>query len=208
LSVFLLGMTVLTFQDGLNPAERNNAGIGLYRDGDFEGALVAFQVAQVNAPDESIPYLNAGLALARRGDWDEAIAALEQALKTADPTLAAEVYFSLGNIHFQMRDFEQAVFAYQRSLLLNPSDMDARYNLELALLRLIPPTATEMPEMSGESLSATVESQQSISVGVPQGALSREEAEQLLDAAQGSQQVLGQGVPTPGASESQDAPDW
>ncbi len=207
-SVFLIAIMWASL-GAVDPAERNNAGIVSYEQGDFEAALLLFQVAQVNKPDESVPYLNAGLALARRGEWNESVLALEQALKTADLGLVAQIYYNLGNVYFQMRDFEQAVFAYQRALLLQPDDNDTRHNLELALQRILPPAATEIPDSLGGSPTPTSEAADQNSVEeAPLESLSRDEAEQLLDAAQRSQQSLSQGLPTPSAGETLNERDW
>lgn len=208
-AVWLLSAVLVMGIDSLrgvvDPAERNNAGIWAYERGDFESALRSFQIAQVNSPDDSVPYLNAGLAFARLGALSEAVLALEQALKTAQPALAAQIYFNLGNVYFQMRDFQQAVAAYQRTLLLQPGDMDARHNLELALQRLTPPAATEIPTSINDSLTSTP---QPAAVNAAESPLSREEAEQLLDAAQRSQQTLTEDALTPGAVDDQAGRDW
>ncbi|MEZ4589781.1 MAG: tetratricopeptide repeat protein [Chloroflexota bacterium] len=51
-------------------------------------------------------------------------------LQMAQQTASA---FNLGNSYFQLGDLEAAVVAYQIALRLNPNDLDAKHNLELAL---------------------------------------------------------------------------
>ncbi|MBZ0278223.1 MAG: tetratricopeptide repeat protein, partial [Anaerolineae bacterium] len=183
----------------VNPAERNNAGNVLYQQGDFAGASAAYALAEVSAPDQPEPYYNAASALAQAGDLETAVAALNQALKTADEPLQAQAYYNLGNVYYALGQFEEAVSAYQQTLLLHPDDADARYNLELALRRIPPPSddnggaETPTPE-SGDSSQQTPTPDQSTTAAetatpTPENALSPQDAERLLDSAAQNQQV-------------------
>jgi len=125
----------------VHPAERNNAGNALFQQGSHEAALRAYQIAQVNAPDEAEAYYNAAGSMMRTGRLRDALAALEQALKTADEALAIRAYYNLGNIYFELAQYGRAVEAYREALIRDPGDSDARHNHELALLRRLP-TAT------------------------------------------------------------------
>jgi Ca-activated chloride channel homolog len=143
----------------VNPAERNNVGNELYNQGQYDTALAAYQAAQVSLPDGPVAYYNAGSTYAQIREFDKAVAAFLQALKTADSDLKIKAYYNLGNIYFQMHNFDEAVEAYQQVLLINPNDTDARYNLELAIKRLVVPSPTpisptEQPTDNGSN-SAT-----------------------------------------------------
>lgn len=133
---------VLTGCD-VNPVERNNAGNALYEQGEYEAAILAYQAAQVAAPDDPAPYYNVGGALLGDGQLEAATLALQQALKEADPDLSAKAYHNLGNVYYQMGAYAEAVLAYREALLLQPEDADTRHNYELALGRV--PTATPPP---------------------------------------------------------------
>jgi Ca-activated chloride channel homolog len=123
-----------------HPAERNNAGNDLTVKGAYRDAVLAYQVAQVLAPDAPIPYYNAGIALAQELNLESAALALEQALETADEALINEAYYNLGNVYFSAGRYFEAVEVFRAVLQRNPDDEDARYNYELALLYAIPPT--------------------------------------------------------------------
>lgn len=139
LLVLLLGSCTV------RPAERNNAGNTHLQRGDVDAALRAYQVAQVNDSDAPVPYFNAGLAYLEAGEYAQAEAALQQALRTADEAIVAEVYFALGEAYFRQGAFDRAVVAYRQVLLQRPDDDDARYNLQLALLNMPTPTTTVSP---------------------------------------------------------------
>lgn len=51
-------------------------------------------------------------------------------------TPSSMVYYNLGNAQFRLRQYPQAVLAYERALWLDPSNEDARFNLELVRTRL------------------------------------------------------------------------
>lgn len=209
---------------GVQPAEHNRAGIGLYQQGDFPAAVRAYQSAQVSAPDQAEFYLNAGMAFAQLGDTSRAISAFNQALKTADEIVAAQVYYDLGNVYYQMRRFPDAIEAYEQALLRQPDNADARYNLELTLQQIVPPTPTPppqaTPESSGETPAPTL-SPENNSVATPtqvpeeqatsettgaSNGLSADAAAQLLDAVQENQKILNDATPMP--SDATPQQDW
>lgn len=171
LALLIIVAGVILAACGVNPAERNNAGNALYGQGAYDSALDAYQAAQVAAPDEPVPYYNAASALSAVGRVQSAEAALQQALETAGESLIPNAYYNLGNMYFEMAQYQQAVDAYRETLLRQPDDENARYNYELALRRLATPpppppqeseqqeeqqsqskpTPTPTPEPSGDS---------------------------------------------------------
>jgi Ca-activated chloride channel family protein len=116
--------------------QHNNQGNSHFAQDEYEQALTEYQLAQVEAPDQAEPYYNASNAYNRQGQVEAAAAQAQQALKTADPGLAAQVWYNLGNAFFEAERWGEAIAAYQESLRLNPDDLDAKHNLELALQKL------------------------------------------------------------------------
>jgi tetratricopeptide (TPR) repeat protein len=142
LSKILISVGVLLVSVGCapNPAERNNTGNNLTVQGNYAGAVQAYQVAEVLQPDSPIPYYNAGVALARNENLEAAALTLEQALKTADDELIKQAYYNLGIVYYADDRYFDAVDAFKQVLLRDPDDAEARYNYELALLNAVPPT--------------------------------------------------------------------
>lgn len=216
-----------------NPAEYNAIANNHYEENRFDEALKVYQMAQVTAPDVPQPYFNAASAFAQLGELDQSLAALNQALKTADSELRAKTYYNLGNVYFQMSLYDQAAQSYQQTLLYNPNDNDARYNLELALNKLIPPSATPLPEpkqpdtlatptsnLGEENLQtptpvpqdappqpSTEESAESESANL-ESTMSLEEASRLLDSIQQDQRTLRDEAQTQMNDQPRPEKDW
>jgi len=69
------------------------------------------------------------------GKYDEAIAAYEAILSTG--VESAALYYNLGNAYFRVNDIAHAILNYERSLLLDPKNEDAKFNLELSRTRIV-----------------------------------------------------------------------
>lgn len=48
-----------------------------------------------------------------------------------------ELYYNLGNAYYKQKNYPKAILNYERCLLYNPSNTDARQNLELARLQCV-----------------------------------------------------------------------
>jgi Ca-activated chloride channel family protein len=116
--------------------QHNEAGNAHFAESAYEDALGEYRLAQVDEPDLPEPYYNAANAYNRLSEIEGALAQTEQALKTADPALAAQAWYNLGNAFFDAEQWPQAVEAYKEALRLQPDDLDEKHNLELALRKL------------------------------------------------------------------------
>ena len=146
IGLVVLGLGLLAGCAGL--PERVHTGNRHYRSDEYDRALRAYQAAQVMDPDRPEAYYNAGSALVGLLEYERAVVALEQSLRSAEGGVAVSAYYNLGNIYFEMGRFQEAIRAYQQALLLDPDADDARYNLELALLRYVPATPTAIEQQT------------------------------------------------------------
>jgi len=69
------------------------------------------------------------------GEYAKAAGLYEDILKTSGES--AKVYYNIGNCYYKMEKIPSAIINYERALLLNPSDKDALFNLEIAKLQTI-----------------------------------------------------------------------
>ncbi len=107
-----------------------------YLRGNYEHALEVFQKATHQKPENAIAHHNLGTALYKNGNFKAAAQAFQKALLTDDRLNQAAAYYNLGNAQFQLGDFTDAIQAYRHALRLQPTDVDTKYNLQLALLRI------------------------------------------------------------------------
>lgn len=104
-------------------------------EGGSEEALSHYdEAARVN-PSSPIPDFNRGLVLSG-DDPTQAMDAFRAAAASQDPSVAADALYNLGNVHLEGEEFEPAIESFLKSLDLDPTDGDARRNLEIALERL------------------------------------------------------------------------
>jgi len=65
-----------------------------------------------------------------QGDYLTAISIYKNVIEAQD--VSATLYMNLGNSYFKLDEIAQAILWYERAYLLDPSDPDVKFNLELA----------------------------------------------------------------------------
>lgn len=69
--------------------------------------------------------------------------AIELYQKQLSQNASAEVYYNLGNAYYRLDSIARAILNYERALLLQPGDNDARFNLQLARSKTVDKIAPE-----------------------------------------------------------------
>lgn len=126
---------------GVGDKERGNR---LYREGRYAEAVEAYEEALRDGDTSPELHYNLGTALLRLGRYDEAGQYLQSALEGIDPDLRRRSLYNLGNrfleaaraesdLQMQGTLLQGAVEAYKRALRHAPDDVDAKWNLEMAL---------------------------------------------------------------------------
>jgi Ca-activated chloride channel family protein len=131
-----LGTLLLLSACGSSAASYNNQGNKEFEAGEYPAALDNYRTAQQENPDLAEPYYNAGNALHRQGSLEAAAAQTQQSIRTAEDELSQKSHYNLGNTYFRAKDWPAAIEAYKEALRINPDDVEAKYNLELALKKL------------------------------------------------------------------------
>lgn len=138
-TILLAGLLIAGF--ALGDFERGNR---LYREGRYEEAVEAYQKALEQGDSSPQLHYNLGTALLRLGRYEEAQQHLQLALASVDPDVRPRATYNLGTTYLEAGRAAQdpaqrsqlldaAVEQLKNALRLNPADMDAKWNLELAL---------------------------------------------------------------------------
>ncbi|WP_434418422.1 hypothetical protein [Nannocystis pusilla] len=80
-------------------------------------------------------FYDRGLALVAKGDKDEARKAFERGTESTHPDVHASSEYELGNLDLDAEAFDPAIEHYIKCLKAKPDHANAKWNLELALLK-------------------------------------------------------------------------
>ena len=122
----------------------------LFQNGDYDGALDAYEEAAVFDPESPLILFNKGAALYKKEDYAAAREAFQQsALKTKDIAFEANARFNAGLCFFRegerqkdsdlnktLEAYGASIQAFQEALKLNPDLTEAAENIELVRLMM------------------------------------------------------------------------
>jgi len=135
-SLLALGALCAFPATGADTAGKNRDGNRLFTEGKYPEAEKAYLAAQLEAPGRPELQYNLGNALLKQNKLEPALQSLRQAASKGNRGLQASAWYNAGNTLFQNGRLPEAVQAYAQSLRINPSDRDAKHNLELALQKM------------------------------------------------------------------------
>ncbi len=125
---------------GFDPFSTSNGNVeqgnARLKAGKIKEALQLYDRAAKELPDEAGVHYNRGIALHRLGKYKKAREALLKGTAALDPGLKARAFYNLGNAHFKLKGYKDAVAAYMRALQLTPGHRPSKWNLELALRKI------------------------------------------------------------------------
>ena len=180
----------------------NEAGNRQFGIGDYAGALAIYRQLEHEMPGAAELAVNAGNSLYRLLQVGDALPEYARAIDTGSPEVRAIAQYDRGNALFRLGRLEDARDAYREALRLDPSDRDAKFNLELVTEMLAPkprPDASQQPSGSGAPS------------GQPNGGQGGDGRSSAGPNASGSPQpgqTAGPGASLPpGSSTDQNAPD-
>lgn len=106
-----------------------------YQASQFDMAISQYRKALEAEPNNTTAQFNLANALQKQKKYDEAIQQLDQlAYATNDRKLKASAYYNQGVAHSHLKNLEQSIESYKSALRLDPTDQQARENLQKALL--------------------------------------------------------------------------
>ena len=109
--------------------EQGNAAM---QAGKAEEALKHYEAAVGKLPNDAGAHFDRGAALYALSRFDEAGQEFLRATEAKDGALKAAAFYNLGNAFSRKDKFQEAEEASTRSLALDPSNRNAKWNLEIA----------------------------------------------------------------------------
>ncbi len=114
----------------------NDKAVELYERGEFDQATTLLEEARDKNPADPVVNYNLGSAYHQQGEYDKANETYLNSALSEDSMMQAYSYYNMGNTEFRKGDYQKALDAYKKSLDIDPTDLDAKYNLELTQQRL------------------------------------------------------------------------
>jgi len=109
------------------------SGNDLYKQKRFVDAEVKYKKALQKNPYYETAGFNLGNAVYEQDRFEEALPQYDMVSKSArDEKTRANAFHNKGNVMMKQKQYAQAIDTYKKSLILNPTDEETRYNLALA----------------------------------------------------------------------------
>lgn len=119
-----------------SPAAKNSEGNRLFAEGRYEEAEKSYLEAQVTSPGRPEILYNLGNALIKQAKYPQGIQALRQSADKGNERIQTDSLYNTGHALYSAGDYKGSAESFIEALKLDPSDRDAKYNLELALRKL------------------------------------------------------------------------
>ena len=168
-------LTGIVFAQGERKIQSGNEH---YRKQEYKMAVEEYSKVPANDPGKNKAKFNTANALYKQDQKVEAVqlfTALGREAETKD--LKAKSYYNKGVILSQQKNLEESIEAYKNTLRIDPSDKEARENLQKALLELKkkPPPPKKEEKKDPQKQDKKQQQQKK-----PQSKMSPKEAEQRL----------------------------
>lgn len=133
LAVLLSLPLVLGFSLPGEFARLMKAGDHSYAKGKFKEALARYTEASQLRPEDPQALFNRAAGQFRVSNYQKALADNDQAAQRAQGKLREYAEYNAGNCLYRMQRLDDAIERYKRALTLDPDDMRAKHNLEMAM---------------------------------------------------------------------------
>ena len=106
-------------------------GVALYQKKKFNQASEKFLEARQGKPNDPKISYNLGNSRYKQGDYEKALQSYSRSVEqNSNSSTNQKANYNMGNALFRMNKLEESIVAYKKALELDPSDMDAKFNLE------------------------------------------------------------------------------
>jgi len=190
-------------------------GLALERQGKYEEAVKAFEEALVLEPDNVRIHYDIGRARYEMSQHGDAAGHFQLGLLSKSRKLRANSLYNMGNTHFRQKQLDEAITSYAQALLVRPDDVRAKQNLEYCLKlkreQKQDSTGQQQPppqQQPKESQQQQPEPSQAQQAQAQKGAISREQADRMLQAVQSRERQNLKNQPKPQQQQGAGGKDW
>jgi tetratricopeptide (TPR) repeat protein len=185
--ILMIGM--IAFTAGSQTANSHaRAGNILYRQGKFDKALPEYQKSVANAKPDPVLSYNLGNAYYKNSKFSEAEKVFDVPAAPNNTTaLREKAVYNKGVALTRQNKLEESIAAYKQALMLDPSDEDARVNLQKALMELKKRQPPEQKENKKKKEQKKDQQKQP-----PKSKLTQKKVEQYLKALEQKEQQVQQ----------------
>lgn len=194
-------------------------GLALEREGKFADAIKAFEEALVLEPDNVRIHYDIGRARYELNQHADAVDHFQLGLLSKSQALRANSLYNLGDTQYRQKQLDEAIASYTQSLLLRPDDLNAKQNLEYCWkMKAQPqqqkpdssrkPPPQQKPQQQQKQPQPQQSPQQAQSGQGEKGAMSREQAERMLQALASKERQNLKNQPKPPQPQNAGGKDW
>jgi Ca-activated chloride channel homolog len=192
-------------------------GLSLERQGKYDQAVRAFQEALVLEPDNIRIRYDLGRALYESKQPAEAAQHFQLGVLSKSRPLRARSLYNLGNCQVRQNQLEEAIVSYTQSLLQRPDDAKAKQNLEycrkLLQQQKQQPDSTQKNQQQKQQQQRPQpqpreQAQQAPPPAEQKGAISKEQADRMLQALQSRERENLKNQPKKPPARAAGGKDW
>jgi len=110
-------------------------GNAAFQRGEFQKASLSYLAAQGTATSSDVVNYNLGNVYNALGETNTALSIWGRITKPSSEELAYRLAFNKGYLLYQRGQYDQACQEFRTALLMKPSSLDAKRNLEICLLK-------------------------------------------------------------------------
>jgi Ca-activated chloride channel family protein len=132
--IILIMVLVTAYVHAQTAASRISQGNDYYQQSQFDLAETEYRAALEIEPQNPTAQYNLANALQKQKKFNEALTILDKLSSTAkDKQFKSSSYYNQGVAHTKLKNLEESIASYKNALRINPTDKQARENLQLAL---------------------------------------------------------------------------
>ena len=191
-------------------------GLELEKQGKLADAAKAYQEALVLEPDNVRIRYDLGRVLYQQKQFDDAADHFQLGLLSKQKTVRAHALYNLASTQFKQGKLDEAIAGYSLALIQDPSDLEAKQNLELCWkikkdMQQHPDTSKkQQPQQQPQQpqQQPQPQQQQAQAQPAPKGSIPREQADRMLQALQSKERENLKKQPKPPQSGAPGGKDW